>query len=54
MFIGVVIALGLLAARIVPRLAQRAMMPRGPALMAAGYGIGSIAVFWMIQRLALF
>jgi hydrogenase/urease accessory protein HupE len=54
MFISVVIAIGLLLARLMPRFAGRAMMPRGIALMGAGYGVGSISAFWLIQRLMLF
>ncbi|MBL4768933.1 MAG: HupE/UreJ family protein [Rhodobacteraceae bacterium] len=53
-FIAVVVAIALLLARLFPRLARRAMMPRGVAMMTAGYGIGAISVFWLVQRLILF
>lgn len=54
MFIAVVVVIGLLMARLFPGLAQNAMRPQGAALRVAGYGIGAIAVFWLLQRLILF
>ncbi len=50
LFIAVVVAIGLAARRLIPGLRRRAAgLSRG-----AGYAIGSLAAFWVIERVAAF
>ncbi|MEH6833014.1 HupE/UreJ family protein [Falsihalocynthiibacter arcticus] len=54
MFITVVLSLGYLLLRLAPKIARKALQPQGVALITIGYGIGGVAAFWFVQRLALF
>ncbi|WP_380058963.1 HupE/UreJ family protein (plasmid) [Falsihalocynthiibacter sp. SS001] len=54
MFIAVVLSVGYLLLRLVPKLARKSMQPHSVALISMGYGIGCVAAFWFVQRLALF
>jgi hypothetical protein len=54
MFIAVVLLAGVLLRRLYPRLMTLACAPGGPGLRATGYAVGTLAAFWVIERVAAF
>ena len=52
-FIAVVLALGTALARLFPEGGRR-FLPGSPGLSAVAYGIGTLAAFWVFERLAVF
>jgi hypothetical protein len=54
MFIAVVLLAGMLLRRLYPRLMALAVVPGGPGLRATGYAVGTLAAFWVIERVAAF
>ncbi|GMG83523.1 HupE/UreJ family protein [Paralimibaculum aggregatum] len=53
-FIAAVAGLALLLGRLWPRGFRAAMAPGGAGLRALAYGIGSLAAFWTVERIAAF
>jgi hypothetical protein len=53
MFIGVVLALGVALARLYPT-ARAQLAPGAPGLRALAYGVGALAAFWVVERVAGF
>jgi hypothetical protein len=53
-FIGLVVATGVLLARLYPAPMAAAARPRGPGLTLAGYAIGAVSAVWLVGRVALF
>jgi hydrogenase/urease accessory protein HupE len=54
LFIAVVLLAGALLGRLYPRLMTHALAPGGPGLRATGYTVGTLAAFWVIERVAAF
>jgi hypothetical protein len=53
LFIAVVLALGAALARLYPA-ARAALAPGAPGLRAVAYGVGTLAAFWVVERVAGF
>jgi hypothetical protein len=53
LFIAVVLALGAAMARLYPA-ARAAFMPGSPGLRVTAYGVGALAAFWVVERVAGF
>jgi hypothetical protein len=53
LFIAVTLALGAALARLYPT-ARSALAPGAPGLRAVAYGVGALAAFWVIERVAGF
>lgn len=54
MFIAVVLLAGLLLRRLYPAAMALAAAPGGPGLRATGLAVGTLAAFWVIERVAAF
>ena len=53
LFIAVVLMLGAALARLYPD-GRRQVLPGSPGLRIAAYGIGTLAAFWVLERMAVF
>jgi hypothetical protein len=53
LFIAAVLALGAAVARLYPA-ARGAFAPGAPGLRATAYGVGTLAAFWVVERMAVF
>jgi hydrogenase/urease accessory protein HupE len=53
LFIAVTLLLGAALARLYPA-ARAALAPRAPGLRAVAYGVGTLAAFWVVERVAGF
>ena len=53
LFIAVVLAIGAVAARLYPA-GRRQLLPGSRGLRTAAYAIGTLAAFWVFERMAEF
>jgi hypothetical protein len=53
LFLAVVLTLGAAIARIYPA-GRRHVMPGSPGLRTAAYAIGTLAAFWVFERMVVF
>ena len=53
LFIAVVLALGAAFARLYPA-GRRQVLPGSPGLRTAAYAIGTLAAFWVFERMVVF
>lgn len=53
-FIGVLVAAAATLARVVPGLRAQLLSPASPTLRVAAYGVGTLAAYWTISRVAAF
>jgi len=54
LFIAVVLALGGALSRLYPKLMRTLVVPKSTGLRALAYGVGTLAVFWSVERVAGF
>lgn len=54
LFVAVILVIAWIAAKLVPPLMAFARKPGGLALVGAGYAIGGVSAYWVIERMASF